>query len=170
MRLEQNNGLVIVGNLSVNRTTTPTARIDVGAGTTAIGQIKLNAGTQVTTPVAGLLETITGSELKYSTSTTSDSRGFVELGRILSTAAGVTAGATHNTIVLTATGQTVTLPTAVNIQGRIYTIKISASGTGTVATTSSQTIDGSTTYSLSAQYKYVTVQSDNANWQIIANN
>lgn len=73
-------------------------------------------------------------------------------------------------IEVTATGQTITLPTAVGITGRIYTIKLTAVGSSTVATTSSQTIDGSTTYSLSARYKYVTVQSNNANWNIIANN
>jgi len=86
------------------------------------------------------------------------------------TATSITLSASHYTVNVTATGQTITLPTAASITGRIYTIKLTASGTGTVATTSSQTIDGSTTYSLSAQYKYVTVQSDGANWIIIANN
>lgn len=85
-------------------------------------------------------------------------------------AVDITATTAHKTIDLTVTGKTVTLPTAVGITGRNYTIKLTASGTGTVATTSSQTIDGSTTYSLSAQYKYVTVQSNGANWIIIANN
>jgi hypothetical protein len=88
------------------------------------------------------------------------------------TASGVNITATiaHNVIDLTATGLTATLPTAVGITGREYTIKLTAIGTGTVATTSSQTIDGSTTYSLLAQYKYVTVKSTGANWIIIANN
>jgi hypothetical protein len=88
------------------------------------------------------------------------------------TASGVNISATiaHNVIDLTATGLTATLPTAVGITGREYTIKLTAVGTGTVATTSSQTIDGSTTYSLLAQYKYVTVKSTGANWIIIANN
>lgn len=81
-----------------------------------------------------------------------------------------TATIADNVIEVTATGQTITLPTAVGIQGRHYTIKLTASGSCTVATTSSQTIDGSTTYSLSAQYKYVTIQSNNVNWNIIANN
>lgn len=86
------------------------------------------------------------------------------------TATSLTLTSAHNVVAITATGQTGTLPTAVGITGRIYTIKLTASGTGTIATTSSQTIDGSTTYSLSAQYKYVTVQSDGTNWNIIANN
>lgn len=76
----------------------------------------------------------------------------------------------HHTVNITATGQTITLPTAVGITGRQYTIKLTASGTGTVATTSSQTIDGVTTYTLSAQYKYVTITSDGANWIITGNN
>jgi len=71
---------------------------------------------------------------------------------------------------VTATGLTMTLPTAVGIDGRIYTIKLTASGSSTIATTSSQTIDGSTTYSLSAQYKYVTVMSNGSNWIVIGNN
>lgn len=85
-------------------------------------------------------------------------------------AVDITATIAHKTIALTATTKIATLPTAVGITGREYTIKLTASGTGTVATTSSQTIDGVTTYTLSAQYKYVTVQSDGANWIIIGNN
>lgn len=85
-------------------------------------------------------------------------------------ATSYTATISDHTIEVTATGQTITLPTAVGISGREYTVKLTASGTGTVATTSSQTIDGSTTFPLTAQYKYVTIQSNNANWIIIANN
>lgn len=86
------------------------------------------------------------------------------------TATGITLDLNNNSVDVTATGQTITLPTAVGITGRTYIIKLTASGSATVATTSSQTIDGSTTYSLSAQYKYVTVQSNGANWNIIGNN
>jgi hypothetical protein len=75
-----------------------------------------------------------------------------------------------HTILLNGATLTATLPTAVGCKGQEYTIKLIISSTATVATTSSQTIDGSTTYSLSALYKYVTVQSDNANWHIISNN
>ena len=65
---------------------------------------------------------------------------------------------------------TATLPTAVGCRGKIYIIKNSGAGAITVATTSSQTIDGSTTYSLGTQYKYVQVMSDGANWIITGNN
>lgn len=64
---------------------------------------------------------------------------------------------------------TVTLPTAVGITGRRYTIKriSSAANNVTVGTTSSQTIDGVTTKVLSTQYEKVTVVSDGANWMIV---
>lgn len=88
----------------------------------------------------------------------------------VSKATSYSIGATDNIIEVTATGQTMTLPTALGISGKTYTIKLTASGSSTIATTSSQTIDGSTTYSLSAQYKYVTVVSNGAGWLIIANN
>lgn len=86
------------------------------------------------------------------------------------TATGITLDGTQGVVKVTATGQTITLPTAVGITGREYTIKITASGSCTIATTSSQTIDGSTTYSLASQYKYATVVSDGANWIVVANN
>lgn len=86
------------------------------------------------------------------------------------TAANLTLTIAHNVVEVTSTGRTITLPTAVGITGRIYTVKLTVSGTGTVATTSSQTIDGSTTYPLSAQYKYVTIQSNGSTWNIIGNN
>lgn len=58
---------------------------------------------------------------------------------------------------------TVTLPTAVGISGRAYTIRNSGAGTITLATTSSQTIDGSAPSTLSASSK-ITVASTGTNW------
>lgn len=75
---------------------------------------------------------------------------------------------TDSTILATGT-TTITLPSASSITGRMYTVKkTDSAGTSiTVATTSSQTIDGSTTYTLSAQYQSITVQSDGTNWIVI---
>ncbi|SDD23571.1 hypothetical protein [Williamwhitmania taraxaci] len=80
-----------------------------------------------------------------------------------------TASATDNCINIIASG-TITLPTATTIAGRNYTIKNTSTGNVIVATTNSQTIDGAATYTLSAQYKYVTVISDGSNWLIIGGN
>ncbi|MES2463444.1 MAG: hypothetical protein V4671_22955 [Armatimonadota bacterium] len=62
-----------------------------------------------------------------------------------------------------------TLPSATGIAGRQYTIKKfdAVGGAVTVATTSSQTIDGATTYSLASQYNSITVVSSGNNWFII---
>lgn len=64
---------------------------------------------------------------------------------------------------------TVTLPTAVNAAGKIYWIKRVSAGTNrlTIATTSSQTIDGLTTALVDSQYVSLTLVSDGANWYII---
>jgi len=97
--------------------------------------------------------------------TTSFAAGYV------AKSADYTLGAADYLVEVTATGHTFTLPTAVGITGRIYTVKVtSATSSATVNTTSSQTIDGSTTYSLASQYKYVSVMSNGANWIVIANN
>lgn len=77
-----------------------------------------------------------------------------------------TVTASDYTINCTSGTFTVTLPTAVSISGRTYVIKNSGAGTITIATTSSQTIDGVTTKTLNTQYSGYTVQSDGANWII----
>lgn len=63
---------------------------------------------------------------------------------------------------------TVTLPTATTCPGRTYVIKNAGTGTVTINTTSSQTIDGDLTYILNVQYAFIGVTSDGANWQITA--
>lgn len=65
---------------------------------------------------------------------------------------------------------TATLPTAVGVTGKVYTIKRvdqTLANAVTIATTSSQTIDGVTTRKLMTQYEQFTVTSDGANWQIL---
>jgi hypothetical protein len=67
---------------------------------------------------------------------------------------------------------TVTLPTAIGKDGQTYTIKRMNAGSNdvTVATTSTETIDGSSNYILSAIYKYIRVVSDGKYWVIVGNN
>lgn len=61
---------------------------------------------------------------------------------------------------------TLTLPTAIGNMNT-YTVKNVGNATATIATTSSQTIDGSTTASLKVKYTSLTLVSDGANWNII---
>lgn len=81
--------------------------------------------------------------------------------------ANYTATRANYTIDCTANSFTVTLPTAVGYTGQIYNIKNSGSGVITVATTSSQTIDGSTTKTIGSTNTNVQVQSTGANWIIL---
>lgn len=64
-------------------------------------------------------------------------------------------------------GFTVTLPTAVGNTATIVIKKTVATNTLTIATTSSQTIDGAASAQLKVDGASVTLISDNANWQII---
>jgi len=64
---------------------------------------------------------------------------------------------------------TLTLPTAIGNTSLYYLAKKdSAANNVTVATTSSQTINGVTTQVLSAQYQGIVVLSDGANWRIVS--
>lgn len=85
--------------------------------------------------------------------------------------AAYTATANYCVILADATSGavTITLPTAVGRKGQEYSIKKidSSANAVTVATTSSQTIDGSTTKSLATQYSKTSVVSDGANWFIL---
>jgi hypothetical protein len=62
-----------------------------------------------------------------------------------------------------------TLPSAVNVRGRLYTVKkTDASGTTiTIATIGGETIDGSATKELSEADDAITVASDGSNWQTV---
>jgi hypothetical protein len=71
---------------------------------------------------------------------------------------------------MTGGGYSITLPNVANYKNRIITIKRVTGGANvlTVATLSSETIDGAATYTgLTAQWDSVTVQSDGSNWYII---
>lgn len=66
---------------------------------------------------------------------------------------------------------TITLPTAVGIAGRKYTVKnIDAATTVSISANGAETIDGAPTKLLALQYQYLTILSDGANWLIVANN
>ncbi len=72
---------------------------------------------------------------------------------------------------VTSAAVTITLPTAVGISGRLYTIKDwkgkSATNAITVATTSSQTIDGNSTVSINYPYASNNFVSDGSNWSLV---
>ena len=97
-------------------------------------------------------------------------KGIKSLGGITFPATGITATYSVNDddylIDVTGNTITVTLPSAVNRNGRNYIIKNSATGVVTVSTTSSQTIDGSTSRTLNLNDS-IGVISDGSNWNIV---
>jgi len=66
----------------------------------------------------------------------------------------------------TANSFTISLPTAVSIEGKIYSIKNTGSGTITVDAYSAETIDGEITQELN-QWDNLLILSDGTNWIII---
>jgi hypothetical protein len=105
-----------------------------------------------------------------SPNSTLDVRGSLSVA-VTTFSTATTAGASDNTFLFTGTSAaTLTLPTAVGIAGRVYWIKnISSNGsTLTIATTSSQTIDGLTTWTLTQTNKAIRLVSNGTNWYAVS--
>lgn len=106
--------------------------------------------------------------------TTPNSRLHVE-GSVAASVTTLTASATlddtHHTVLVDASAGavTITLPSAAGIAGRMYRIKKidSSANAVTVAAQTGETIDGAASYDLTAQYQYIVIQSDGANWYIV---
>jgi hypothetical protein len=86
--------------------------------------------------------------------------------KITSTGINYTVLVTDKTVIQTVSSTTVTLPTAVGISAKVFTIKNASAGDITINTTSSQTIDGQLTQILST-YNSINVLSDGSNYYII---
>lgn len=67
----------------------------------------------------------------------------------------------------TANTFTVTLPTAVGLEGQYFIIKNSGTGVITIDGDGTETIDGATTKILAVQYESMTVVSNGANWIVV---
>ncbi len=90
---------------------------------------------------------------------------------IVGKTANYTATILDNTIVFTSGTDTLTLPTAVGIEGREYIYKNLTGNNGVVATTSSQTIDGvAAPLTGIADKKWYHFKAFSGNWIITANN
>lgn len=78
---------------------------------------------------------------------------------------------TDHVVLMNAVGGafTATLPTAASVAGKVYILKKTDSTLNavTIATTSSQTIDGVTTTSLNTQYETLYLISDGSNWIVL---
>jgi hypothetical protein len=84
--------------------------------------------------------------------------GFVHAIKTVANTYSIASGSSEDEVVLVnTTGKTISLPTAVGLTGKRFTVKVIAAGSDTLSSSNSENIDGATSYSLSAQYKYVTV-------------
>lgn len=104
--------------------------------------------------------------------TTLNTVGSLTTGAVTKTASY--AAAINDQIILadsTSNTVTITLPTAVGLFGRRYTVKDwkgkSATNNITIGTTAAQTIDGAATKVMNVNYQSYTVVSDGANWAVI---
>lgn len=149
-----------------------------GVNNTALGYNALNSGTTFSNSTAlgydaqivanNTIQLGNNSVTNVNTSGTITANGYVTAFSIKSTDYSLTA--TDDIVSVTGI-TTITLPSAVGIAGRKYTIKnIDAATTVTVSVTGAETIDGAATKLLTVQYQYISVVSDGTNWLIVANN
>jgi hypothetical protein len=167
---QSTNGLKI-GHISSASNLTSSGTLALGSNAT----IRLTFNTSGAfgigaAPSYGTANQVLTSQGNAALPTWSNVSGAAVSHNLVTKTANYTATAADETILVNAAGLvTITLPTAVGITGKIYTIKKvdATSYATTVATTSSQTIDGLSTFPLPNQWGGVNVQSDGANWVIV---
>jgi protein-disulfide isomerase-like protein with CxxC motif len=150
-------------------------RLLVGTGTDAgaynlqvTGQVRLNSYT-TSTSYSGTAAGYLAFDLNGNIITTSGTTGTAGITRsVNSISTATTAGAAASTdyVYLISGTTTLTLPTAAGNTNR-YTLKNVGTNTVTINTTSSQTIDGSTSITMSVENTAIDVISDGTNWKII---
>jgi hypothetical protein len=157
--------------------TLPVANGGTGAITFTAGQVLFGNGTSAVNASANFFWDNTNRRLGINTATPNSSLqvvGSVSMPVTTSAAASYTVIATDYTILCNAGTMTVYLPTAVGNIGRQYVIKKISAAAGTITVRSvvgTQTIDGATTNTfINARWRSLIVQSDGANWFILANN
>lgn len=147
------------------------------AAATDLGTALSNLGLRASGATFGLTTSgaaaFSGTTTVSGVFTTSASMKFGSSARTATVTLNATTSTQFQLCDATTAAFTITLPTAIGNSGLIFTFKKvdSTANLVTIGTTSSQTIDGSTTYvGLASQYKYVTIYSNNANWLIMGNN
>lgn len=163
-------GSTAAASATVPHGAAPTTPVNGDIWSTTSGFFFRQNGTTVQFADLSSTQTLAGKTLTTPTVTNGLLNG--KRAALTTRTAAYTATTSDHTILCNGTTAafTVTLPTAVGNTGQMFSIKkIDASANAiTIATTSSQTIDGVTTRTLSTQYQGVTVQSDGANWFVIS--
>lgn len=182
---EYNLGVNTTGTLSLYGSAGQTLHLNMFDGDFKTnGTVRLsNAGVLQNTSISGASNTVTALPLSALSATgTPSSTTYLRGDNTWATVTGgsgitrsiasistpTTAGATASTdyVYFVSGTTTLTLPTAVGNTNR-YTVKNTGSNTVTVATTSAQTIDGSSTVTLPVANTAIDLISDNANWRVV---
>jgi hypothetical protein len=152
-----------------------TPEYTAGTGLALTGLQFTNTGVQSFNGFTGGVTLAVGSGITFTASSgtitlsTTGSGGGISRS-ITSITGSTTAGSASSTDYVYIGGSTLsinlTMPTAVSNTNR-YTVKQSSTGTLTILTTSSQTIDGVTGFALNRQYQAVDLISNNANWIVV---
>lgn len=170
----------------VNHGTAIGAQSDIGKTTgnscTAIGAFTSTAGFSSATAIGASATSTASNQIMMGTASEYvEIPGNVKVSKGIATAINATAKtATYtlttsdSTILGDASGGNfaITLPAASGVfAGRTFVVKSVSTGTVTLTAAGSDVIDGSGTYPLASQYKYVVVQSDGVSkWYVIGNN
>ena len=105
------------------------------------------------------------------TTPTSTLQNLGSLGLNMTTVTSIayTVTSTDHVIVANPTAAaTLSLPTAVGISGRVYTVKNNSLFTVTIVPNGTETIDGGPNFLLNKQYQNVTLISDGSNWNVVS--
>lgn len=163
-------GLTTCTTMSYNATTGLFGCSGTSGGSASTLEIGLGTSTIINTRVSSPTSSMNLNQSQFSGSLVSPTTAFISIS--YSTAAitaSMTVTSTHTVVAANcASACTVTLPTAVGISGKVYHVKIIGTGVVTIATTSSQTIDGTTTIIPNPnQWANIEVISDGSNWSIL---
>lgn len=180
--------------LSNSTTTLGNTTLTLGSTTTSVGNLTLTNANITSVATAFPNSFFANSSVTIGNTTVSLGGTLTSTGNLTLSNVTITSGSISNVAVTsnlvtktsnysaTASDETIlgnassgavsiTLPTSVGITGKIYIVKKidSSANTVTIVTTSAQTIDGQSSKVLTYQYDGAQVQSDGANWFIIAN-
>lgn len=164
------NAVMIVSSTAITAAQQFTFRTGAAAAGTAPFVLTATSAVLNTTPQAGAMEICSDGQLFFSP--IASLRNHVALLGYVAKTTAYQILVTDTTIDCTSGTFTVTLPSAIASvtgvpAGKLYRIKNSGAGVITIATTSSQTIDGALTKTLIVQYGGIIVQSNGANWIVV---
>ena len=169
--LTSGSGNVAVGSEAGDGVTTGSNNTFMGSGATATSNISNSTGIGYDVDVTASNQVVIGNasvtqtKLEGEIVVGSGTEGGLTLP-IATGGGGVTLSWSHHTVLVDTTTE-INLPSASTCTGREYIIKNVGTGTVTIDPNGTQTIDGATTHVLDAQWEYVRIQSDGANWVII---